>query len=761
MALGGGRFFFLAFWIARKRLRTFAREGLLNFLAISLSLIVILRERNDFTLIFSGNWPGFLNFFVMVISLSVMIAALWGLVGNLKTTQEMRFVLAVRSLLSELEEFSYGKDREFDLTKRLQVFFAEFLEVTSFVLGGKNQIDAGLMVSNGDVLTLIKQSTGAKYPSNINIALQYEHERPGVAEAAFRLQEIVYMPFRRPELSFPFKSVGEVYQPLEPRLISALAPEIDKYRSTLCFPVSSYETRSEKRSFGVLCFSSTTADVFVERDFAMGECFSSILAQVFRVSRTEAQGELFSKGEPLADSSVTESSIDTKASPVSKNNSRSDSARRTLYIRGLELENIRCFESLRLSLEDETGPFLTTVILGDNAAGKSTILRSIALGLCPESDAASLIKNLPGSFLRKGTERGSIVLYVSSPDRSFKGSIHTTIEAPSSGGLEIIRQVTDPVDFPWHEVFVCGYGTQRASGRPLSPEGYEARLAVATLFSDSSDLLNPEVVLLRRDPEVSSRLEQILKQILLLDSQGSGVRRLSTGIELAGSWGSQPLMAVSDGYRSTSQWVLDYLGWQMFADRLQEGVIDGILLVDELEQHLHPRWQRYLLQRMRTQFGQTQIIASTHTPLIAAAVADVDRSQVVRLVARADGSVEAHTVEKEFLTGKRADQILGDAFGLITSKSPGSLAKIDRYTELMSQSRNEFEQKELEMLRNELDDAWSSGDTALSRAAEKVVSKVLDEMIDVGREKIGDGRDIVDAHAKQRLLELFDTREKE
>jgi predicted ATP-binding protein involved in virulence len=284
-------------------------------------------------------------------------------------------------------------------------------------------------------------------------------------------------------------------------------------------------------------------------------------------------------------------------------------------------------------------------------------------------------------------------------------------------------------------------------------------LAVGTLFSDSSDLLNPEVVLLRRDAKVSARLEQILKQILLLDESTTGIRRLNTGIELAGPWGSQPLMAVSDGYRSTSQWVLDYLGWQVFANRLEEGIIDGLLLVDEVEQHLHPRWQRYLLQRLRSQFDQTQIILSTHTPLVAAGVADVSRSQVVRLVIGPDGSIEPHIIEKQYLTGKRADQILGDAFGLITSKSPGSLAKIDRYTELLSNVRSEAEEREMKKLRTELEDSWSSGDSALSRATDKAVSKVLDEMIAEGRENVNERREVMDLQVRQRLSELFNAGE--
>jgi len=277
---------------------------------------------------------------------------------------------------------------------------------------------------------------------------------------------------------------------------------------------------------------------------------------------------------------------------------------------------------------------------------------------------------------------------------------------------------------------------------------------VGTLFSDLADLLNPEVVLLRRDPATRQRLELILKQILLLEDADSGIHASDRGIELGGPWGSQPLSAVSDGYRSTSQWVLDYLGWQLFANRLMERSLEGILLIDELEQHLHPRWQRYFVQRLRAQFDRTQIIASTHTPLLAAGIADVSRSQVVRLVPTAEGWVQTLKIPAGELTGKRADQILADAFGLVTSKSPGSVARIDRYTELLSRKRSAPEQQELETLRKELEDTWSSGDSKLTRAADKAVSKVLDSMIN----ELGD-RAAVDAQVKQRLLDLFSDKE--
>jgi predicted ATP-binding protein involved in virulence len=153
-----------------------------------------------------------------------------------------------------------------------------------------------------------------------------------------------------------------------------------------------------------------------------------------------------------------------------------------------------------------------------------------------------------------------------------------------------------------------------------------------------------------------------------------------------------------------------------------------------LEQHLHPRWQRYILLRLREQLGQTQIIATTHTPLVAAGVADLSRAQVIRLIPGSLRGVDVVTIPPNELSGKRSDQVLADAFGLVTTKSPGTISKIDRYSELLGlrRGRTESEEQELESLKRELAKGWSLGNSALERQADSAVSAVLDAMIEEG-----------------------------
>ena len=63
-----------------------------------------------------------------------------------------------------------------------------------------------------------------------------------------------------------------------------------------------------------------------------------------------------------------------------------------MYIKKIVLKNIRCFENAEIEF-DLSGPKPPwAIIVGDNATGKTTLLRSIALGLCDEAGAEGLIK---------------------------------------------------------------------------------------------------------------------------------------------------------------------------------------------------------------------------------------------------------------------------------------------------------------------------------------------------------------------------------
>ena len=71
-----------------------------------------------------------------------------------------------------------------------------------------------------------------------------------------------------------------------------------------------------------------------------------------------------------------------------------------MYMKRVRISNIRCFEEVCIDFDE---PGSSVVLTGDNGFGKSTLLRCMAMGLCDESGAAALLREVPGKFIRRGS----------------------------------------------------------------------------------------------------------------------------------------------------------------------------------------------------------------------------------------------------------------------------------------------------------------------------------------------------------------------
>jgi predicted ATP-binding protein involved in virulence len=434
-----------------------------------------------------------------------------------------------------------------------------------------------------------------------------------------------------------------------------------------------------------------------------------------------------------------------------------------LVISKLEIENIKCFRELAIDFKHQQID-RWTMLLGDNAIGKSTLLKCIALGLCNASDAAALtrISDMNSEFIRAGETQGSITIELQrgklSKNSRKKYTITTTITKDAAGTSEEITQEvkTSSLDekFPWADIFVCGYGASRSQEADTSHERYKIFEAVQSLFSHEVRLQNPELILLRQDPEVRILLQEKLQSILMLDEEDYQIDAGKTGLNVAGPWGKVNFNKLSDGYRSTTLWVLDFLGWLIYAGRLGDNnEIGGILIIDELEQHLHPRWQRNIVELLRRQFPKTQIIASTHTPLVAAGVADIDESCLLKLERDENNEIKIVTINQAEIAGKRADQILtSPAFDLLTTRNNKSHDEVDRYTELLTKSSpTPAESVELERLQPLVQNRLTISETPIAQKVEQLLDEALQKIVHEHPHAM------LDLEAKKQLQALFES----
>ena len=414
-----------------------------------------------------------------------------------------------------------------------------------------------------------------------------------------------------------------------------------------------------------------------------------------------------------------------------------------MYITKLTLDKIRCFDHLEI---DFTKIGQSLLLLGDNGDGKSTVLKSIAIGLCDESSASALFRELDGEFVKREKERrfakekseGRITIELVGV-RSKEYKIVTNIISTET--FETVNQkeglwkkvkgrwvlIKEQADFPWKDIFISGYG---AGSRTRGTEDFQHYLAVDatySLFKGDTSLQNPELAIRRlmdaarksskddkesnaRADSVFADISKILMSILNLSTKKSillpkkkSILLSKAGLLVKGPWGRSELGELGDGYKATIIWVLDLLAWWFLrAGGWKLGKLKGIVLVDEIEQHLHPRWQRSIIPKLKKHFPGVQFILSTHSPLCAGSITSFTEGnfQIVRLK-RITDSVKAESVILE--RGLRADQILVDYFELPTTITIKLQKKVERLRELFLMKRlRSDEKKELDKLDKEL-----------------------------------------------------------
>jgi hypothetical protein len=241
----------------------------------------------------------------------------------------------------------------------------------------------------------------------------------------------------------------------------------------------------------------------------------------------------------------------------------------------------------------------------------------------------------------------------------------------------------------------CGYGAAR---RPAAAKlaAAERSDSAATLHSEHETLVDVEEWLLQLDYAAKSnaalrgrfdRVKQILIDLLpdITDIRIVGFERepAAPAVELHSPFGWIRPRQLSLGYRAMMTWVVD-LASRMFAafptsaDPLREA---SVVLIDEIDLHLHPRWQRDLINYLDRHFPNVQFIATAHSPLV------VQAAQGANIVVlHRDGDHVVIDNDPQSVEGWRIDQILtSDLFGLPSARPPHNEALIAERRRLLGQ----------------------------------------------------------------------------
>ena len=213
----------------------------------------------------------------------------------------------------------------------------------------------------------------------------------------------------------------------------------------------------------------------------------------------------------------------------------------------------------------------------------------------------------------------------------------------------------------------------------------------------------------KQDKAVFKGIKRLLTRILPgdVDSNAIQVRPRDSlgwggesGVYLDTFSGRVPWSELSLGYQTTLAWTADF-AWRLlkyYSNSEDPFSEPAVVLIDEIDLHLHPRWQLGIMKDLSLVFPRTQFVATSHSPLMAQ-VAENANFVLLRKRER-EGNVEIIN-EPAVVHGWRVDQILtSDLFGGLSERSPEVETLFIRRDELFAnRSRNQAEDAELERLR--------------------------------------------------------------
>ena len=256
------------------------------------------------------------------------------------------------------------------------------------------------------------------------------------------------------------------------------------------------------------------------------------------------------------------------------------------------------------------------------------------------------------------------------------------------------------------------------STEPELRKRYELIATDATMVSDESvirQMIDLDYAAYRQGkPHIRRFIEQVAS-IASEITDGFPVEFLRVGQDEQGLFpefqtpdGILPLNVLSQGTQSIIQWLAQFLfGYAQYYD-YPENLAEkpGILLVDEIDAHLHPSWQRRIIPALTGHFPNLQIFCSTHSPLM---LAGLKAGQVQLLRRDANGQVTVSRNETDII-GWSAEEILRSVLGVRDTMDLTTASEIDRMGELIvKETPTEEERNELEELRQRVGEALPGG----------------------------------------------------
>lgn len=401
-----------------------------------------------------------------------------------------------------------------------------------------------------------------------------------------------------------------------------------------------------------------------------------------------------------------------------------------MHIQKLELQNFRCYKQLEIDFEQKL-----TVIVGENGRGKTAIFDGVAIGL--ESYLAAFKKqtyHITDKDIHRApihdAEQRLIGMQTRLPVglklevEAYNHSYHCQklydekgehILEDTLGNLGAALAGTNDKTLP----VLAYYGTSRLwqdsdllidKHKSLEDRavGYEECLEPSASFNTFGKWLEH---ISQQDGLIYKMIQTAILNAVDSCLKSTGLHNLYYNSNLKAlvinhpDMGEQLVSDLSDGVRTIISIAVD-IAYRMIRLNSHLGnrvILDtpGIVFIDEIDMHLHPLWQQFIIHDLQTTFPSVQFIVTTHSPQV---LSTVPPEAIRILVWDKDFKGVFNT---DFSLGAESNQLLQDIQNVNTRpKELPIVKKLDHYLELVTQDK--WDTEEALKLRQELD-AWSKG----------------------------------------------------
>ncbi|WP_335954657.1 AAA family ATPase [Acinetobacter guillouiae] len=306
---------------------------------------------------------------------------------------------------------------------------------------------------------------------------------------------------------------------------------------------------------------------------------------------------------------------------------------KAVHINSIHLEEIGAISQLTLDFtppKEDVGQWI--VILGPNGSGKTTLLKSFVIALRNIKNPSIWPRGVFGNYWRRVKKDVNNNFTNSSIKVILHNSSEHTVQIRpnNSNGLDFSQypEHDQPQLFP-----IFAYGCRRGSAlggisRQVNLDGNDGP-EIATLFEEGADLIQAETWLVTLEGDIT---KNVISKIIF-ENTIDALKKLMDlhAIEVFDQklWAIEadqtrvPFSCLSDGYLTNAGWFLDLIArWlkhaELYSFKIDKDFLNnmtGLVLIDEIDLHLHPQWQIEIISRTKKILPKMSFIVSTHNPL--------------------------------------------------------------------------------------------------------------------------------------------------